>query len=121
MLNEYSGVWSPSTSITASHLLCKRLTPRALLSHHTHHIAFLQWTCFDIPLRERPKKRKPFFLLIFLMRSHDSSPVKRFFKNGVCSFRCNNSVKIRARSALLLLESSLHTFPSLLRSRPTVD
>ena len=98
------------------------------LSHQTHHIAFLQWSPFGIPLGETPSETQTFLLLTFLKRNHDSSPVTRFFRNGVYSFRCNNSVKILTRSALFLSKSSwgthpanFHTFPSSLRRRTMVE
>ena len=99
-----------------------------LLSHQTHHITFLQWTLFGIPLGTIPGETQTFFLLTFLKKSHDSSPVTRFSRKGVCSFRFSNSVKIRTRSALLFSESSwgthpanFHTFPSFLRRRTIVE
>ena len=79
-------------------------------------------------MRNTPGETQTFFLLKFLKRSHDSSPVTRFFRNGPCSFRSNKSVKIRTRLALLLSMSSwgthpanFHTFPSFLRRRTMVE
>ena len=52
----------------------------------------------------------------------DSSPVERFFRNGVCSFR-SKSMKIRTRLTLLLLGSliNFHTFLFFLRKRMVVE
>ena len=55
---------------------------------------------FGNPLGETPVETQIFFLLTFLNRSHDSSPVTRFFRNGVCTFPCSKSGKIQTRSAL---------------------
>ena len=49
-------------------------------------------------------KRKHSFFWRF-WREVTIQPVSRFFRNGVCSFLCSKSMKIRTRSALFLSES----------------
>ena len=75
--------------------LAKEKSAKAHFSDDTHHIAFLQWTPFGISLGETAGETETFFLLMFLKRSHASSPVTRFFRNGVCSFLCIKSAKIQ--------------------------
>ena len=43
--------------------------------------AFLQWTPFGNPLGETPVETQILFLLTFLKRSRDSSPVTRFLRS----------------------------------------
>ena len=56
--------------------LAKEQSAKAKLKDGTH-LAFLQWTSFDIPLDETPGETQTFFLLTFLKRCNDSSPVTR--------------------------------------------
>lgn len=69
-----------------------------------------------------------FFRSVVLKSSHDSSPVTKNWRNGFCSFRSSNWLKMRTRSALLLSESSsgthwanFHPFPSLFSRLTMVD
>lgn len=47
---------------------------------------------FGIPFGETPSETQT-FLLTFLKRSHDLSPMTRYFRNGDCSFCCSKSLK----------------------------
>ena len=84
----------------STNFLAKEQSAKAKLKDATHHIAFLQWTPFGIPLGETPDETQTIFLLTCLKRSHHSTRVSRFFRNGVCSIRCSKSGKIQTRSAL---------------------
>lgn len=70
---------------------------------HTHYIAFSQWASFGILLGKTPGEKQTFLLLRFLKSSHDLSPVTKYLKNGISSFRGR---RIRTRSVWLQSESS---------------
>ena len=106
----------------STNFLAKEQSAKGKLKDGTH--CPLQWTPFGIPLGETPGETQTFFLLTFLKRCHDSYPVTRFFRNGICSFLCSKSVKIRSRSVLLFSESLwglISIFLSFLRRRTMVE